>query len=826
MPPLGPQPPKPLHLVPVLLFFFFLSIAASQCHRSSSRGGLVPLDLTAALAESGIPVPGPGIRLNEAILLEFNTNLDPESVTPESLQVLEKGSDPPRFAQGEFSVRDEVLRFVPQPPLRSDRTDSGFRAGTDYQIVLRGGDPGIRSVFGTPLEDDVFLDFRTTERAPFYLEDKVGPPEILGFALDRDGDGVLLTDGDLSTLEREEFLSDSGFMPDDVPVGLARAPIAIQLVVDDVLDPTTLFETKDPDRLRPNTLQLFDVNHGAEVAHRTSLRSVFLAEKGKYQSLILVVPERTLPRGSRLEIRLGLELRDLVGEFLSPLNPEVVFFTRIESGVFQDRFTEEFDDRRHRDPSSDAEWGAPLQGALFPADGLSGTGSLGPLIVSAERSITLETSSGGRFDYSTVHVEEGAQLFLAGRLPAEIFARESMLIEGSIVVDGEAGFDGKALGGLETILGGRGGPGAGTGGAANDPPGIPIANDDCQLGQPGESPRNGGGQGGKISTEFVPGGGGGGYSRPGGQSVGSIRTPGGERYGDRELQDLLGGSGGGGGGDGSPGELVPVRGENTGGGGGGGGGAILLSTRGTMTLTSTSTISARGGDGGRGGPGQIRTPGGGGGGGGSGGAIKLRASRIALPVALPTEIRANGGNGGLNGGPALVRGGQGADGRIRIEILDTNRNGSVDPEEFDLHPRRVHVQPTPSLGLVDREEARKSFAQSTFFDTGIRTPRFRFDATDPGTGLVRDDPEVRDLVFRDGFPSQTTVRILFEGTHEDPLRPGRPRLDSIVGPTPQIELLNGLRYIRFRIEFEIDDDLELSTRPKIERIQIPFEFEF
>ena len=162
---------------------------------------------------------------------------------------------------------------------------------------------------------------------------------------------------------------------------------------------------------------------------------------------------------------------------------------------------------------------------------------------------------------------------------------------------------------------------------------------------------NGGGGGGGGSSDS--GGGGGGYATAGGIGAHpdvSHQGEGGLTYGFPELTELPRGSGGGSSGS-----------DSSGGKGGAGGGAIRIMA---SEIEVTGRLSADGEGGGSDGqPGNLR-----GGGGGSGGSILLRADTIDLAGGV---VRAKGGAGGYgihdNDPNRMANGGNGGDGRIRLE---------------------------------------------------------------------------------------------------------------------------------------------------------------
>lgn len=170
----------------------------------------------------------------------------------------------------------------------------------------------------------------------------------------------------------------------------------------------------------------------------------------------------------------------------------------------------------------------------------------------------------------------------------------------------------------------------------------------------GEGP-GGGGRG--YSEWYMLGGGGGAGHLTSGQNGYSTYHDwglGGPAYGFEYLEPIYMGSGGGGGHSGP--------GLHYGGSGGDGGGIIQLFA---SNITVNGEISADGDDGY---PGMHQEPSDfytGGGGGGSGGSIYLRAFNV---VDLgSSNVHALGGQGGDGGNPGFNPGGDGADGRIRVD---------------------------------------------------------------------------------------------------------------------------------------------------------------
>lgn len=158
---------------------------------------------------------------------------------------------------------------------------------------------------------------------------------------------------------------------------------------------------------------------------------------------------------------------------------------------------------------------------------------------------------------------------------------------------------------------------------------------------PGNATTNAGA--GEGATQQLDGGGGGAHASVGGNGGGTGTGAGGTAYGQADLALAMFGSGGGGGG-------------STNNGGGRGGGFVRIITR-ELEIT-TGTITANGAVAGTTSPGDR-----GGSGGGGGGSIFIKAVKAVIGTNLVT---ATGGAADPGTGTGTA-GGNGSDGRIRIE---------------------------------------------------------------------------------------------------------------------------------------------------------------
>lgn len=141
-----------------------------------------------------MPEPDAGrVRLNEPLALVFSADVDPSSVSEESVVVSSSGAR----VDGEVSARGARITFQPAPSSRADLADGAFPP--DAQIEVRiGAFPsrtGVRSADGRPLSNPYRTSFRTSPLAdpgpdgPFL---DVVPNQAPRLA---DGQPLLLVDG-------------------------------------------------------------------------------------------------------------------------------------------------------------------------------------------------------------------------------------------------------------------------------------------------------------------------------------------------------------------------------------------------------------------------------------------------------------------------------------------------------------------------------------------------------------------------------------------------------------------------------------------------------
>lgn len=148
------------------------------------------------------------VALNEELVFFFSRDLDPTSVTSDSLRVLDASG---REVRGERRLRGDALSFLPELPCRPDLSDGGFRPGAEYSVVL-GGFPrpdGLRALDGALLSASLRLRFRTAspEQGTVLFLDPFAQPFPLRIRA-RSSNPPVLEDGRL-VLEAREALDPS-----------------------------------------------------------------------------------------------------------------------------------------------------------------------------------------------------------------------------------------------------------------------------------------------------------------------------------------------------------------------------------------------------------------------------------------------------------------------------------------------------------------------------------------------------------------------------------------------------------------------------------------
>ncbi len=794
----------------------FVSLLSVNCGGSGggsgSSGG--SFGLLAIATGEGSLLPTDGVFLNESIIFSFSQNIDPSSVSDDAIQIRRRrivngqpsGNAFAVPARGTFVVREKTIEFVPRLPTRSDFADAGYSQGTLYRVDIESNPAfdSVRSLGGDPLEAPVRTSFSTRNQTPLLADPSPGPPSVLAVGLDLNQDGEIDADGLPETVDTEEFF---GFEATpfliETPVGLAKAPLIVSIIFSEPLLPETVFADEDGDG-EPDHIALVIADTQVRLATKTELIQELDPSGNRFFVRVILTPKSTLPPGTRIEPRVLPGLQDFASPPFSIDAFSSQFETEFGPAQFNDALVETFNTRDNIDFSSTAAWNIANSNALEAGAGIGGNGIDGAFIVPRGEVAMIDTRvNNGFFNFSKITLEDDSVLEVIGPNPLSLFSTGDVTLSGIIDVSGT---DGESAIGLARNPAG----GIGIAGATN---GGPAGRFEYVLGAGPEGV--GGGQGG-ISAGSPGGGGGGGHARIGGsQRIIQNQFPGlgGSNYGTTDVRPFYAGSGGGGGGN-VLGTSPLVR----GGGGGAGGGGISIDTAGAFTLTTGGRIIANAGNGGNGDTGAPF--GGGGGGGGSGGAIRIRAASISPLINPGSELVARGGVGGAAGGGTIGPGAGGSEGRVFIETPDANADGQANDFVFDTDA--VTISPPLTRGVLSMGVG-ESFALSQFMDTGTTNARFSFDASNPKTGEITFETVGGDLVLREEIPEDTTVHILFQGAPEDPVSPQKPDFNALSDFTSRVEDLNGLQFIRYRIDFDIGDDL--SLRPVIEDLQIRFTFD-
>jgi len=137
-----------------------LSLAWAACGRSRSPA-VAPFEATRvfpSLASEGEP-----LLLNDAITVYFSEPVDPLSVTPDSVAVVDREGHPVR---GRLRTEGSYVTFEPEAPLGAELLDGSFLLGHEYRLVVHGYPRagGVRSQRGVLLREGLGRTFRTASK--------------------------------------------------------------------------------------------------------------------------------------------------------------------------------------------------------------------------------------------------------------------------------------------------------------------------------------------------------------------------------------------------------------------------------------------------------------------------------------------------------------------------------------------------------------------------------------------------------------------------------------------------------------------------------------
>jgi hypothetical protein len=79
------------------------------------------------------------------------------------------------------------------------------------------------------------------------------------------------------------------------------------------------------------------------------------------------------------------------------------------------------------------------------------------------------------------------------------------------------------------------------------------------------------------------------------------------------------------------------------------------------------------------------------------------------------------------------------------------------------------------------------------------------------------------------YPYSQSVEVWFEGADEDVANPGSPDLTTSTGFVSDTTLLNGKRFVRYEIRFDIATDPGLPASPatprqEVRKLRVPFKY--
>lgn len=692
------------------------------------------------------------LALNQVLTFHFSREIDPTTVTPDSIRIRRKPSLA-IGARGRFEVSGSTVTFIPEFPsdLR-DASDAGFERGAQYDVeVVDDKVPSVRSTGGRPLEIGTQLTLRMSPaNPPFFTDLFPGPPHVMA--------------------------SSPTLSPDfQEPVGELQVDGAVEIELSEPIHPDSLED-------RSIFLSLLDGNGVARlIGHRATVLQDAVSAR------LRIEPLRILPGGTMLEVSLGSRIRDLGGNFLTPFRGRVQVGP---SGGYTGALVEGFETTMHLEASeSTADWDGE-RGWLAATLGPGGDRRHGDLILLDEDRI-LETGEAEEFHFGRLVVSPGRTLRIIGPAAATVFVADEAVIQGDVDISGLPAAD--ALGndapGSSGGVGGPGGGRGGTGGSLPDDRGR-IEGFDGDGPLPGLAPLSGGGRGGDDSRSLGGGGGGGGgangdFGADGINGAGFGGAPIGDPSLDPAQGFLLGGGGGGGGA--ADNDLVPEQNDGGSGGGGGGGALRIVSSD---RIEMSGRLIARGGAGGR-------NPGAGGaGGGGAGGSLLLQGRTVDVPVGAQIDV--SGGEGGRTGG--FGHGGVGGRGRVRIEDADSGMSAEAE----SIRPPLVEEEWRGTYVLSRGRGV--SFARSRFLAPRVLSPDYHFEASDPQSGRVLEFGE--SVLTVGALPEGVEVFVRFEGAPQLDLDPSLPDLDRRTGFVTDIDRLDGLPFLRFEIEFRLPEALD------------------
>lgn len=752
------------------------------------------------------------IAPNQQIRLEFNRPLDPDSVNSGSVSIQTATGAAP---SGELLVSGSVVTFVPSAEIVGGAAVFGFRRGDNYILTLPGGPGGggLQSVSGDPLTSTITCNLAVTRdpvdpngRAPSAR--LVSPANLQGVPqnveirlqfdeiIDVSGfQGATSATSPVLFRVRETSLV-GGQLQCDPNAPSLPIPGVPKAIIDPVTEETTIILQPTILLPRAGCVEVEVTNRITDLSGRRAERQIFqflTSDPGPTDQTVT----ETFAGGAQLDRNVSSGIWNngeatpgalggdgRLGEF------DVTMGTLVSPGVY--------------------EWSTDSI-TITGRDPVSGE----PITVSGQD----EVVDGGVFHFSRMELPFNATLRFTGANPPRFFVRGATRIDGRIEINApsmtahDRNLDDGQVGGDGAVGGGKGGDGgkAADGLTADDlfdgqngetvqllanhaygPGGIggDRATGTGGFGSP-QYPTDGrwqsitfNGLAGFYSAQVAAGGGGGGLLTPGTPGMALRSCSGGlagatcnTEFGMPGVAGaafdlfpipvgissadhfLVGGAGGGGGGSHPFWSTVGVGGQvasaqtpwYSGAAGAGGGGAIGFHVGRDFIMEAGSAIELRGGNAADQ-PAPPAAPGGGGSGGSlivqSGGAIGFRGM-----------IDASGGLGGVVDDTSFIdvetRGGNGADGFIRVEAP-----GTLTPSDIG------NTLPVATAQNVDTlvELGTVVGSQSLWYDTAsLFAPefvRYEIHVVEDGNQVVYSD----DMTFVSPFGPTVGEAVVGSGS--------------------------------------------------------------
>ena len=460
-------------------------------------------------------VDGAVWKINRAIEITFDQPINFATVSQNTIQILDATGV---SATGVFSqplslagtVQENIIRFQPNCPREDDFSDSGLRINTSYQLRVLGANDSpsgitVQSTSGGTLNLGQVVNFSTPDSVlpeALFLDTVPGPPAVrirgLAGLSDTETAATYLELGGDST-NRMYFESDG--------LGAFRIPLNKYSDVDSqiallvYLNQPVLASTENitSDRIQ---FEYFDDNTTAWEPMTTSVSlDENCVETG---SVLRVEPLGLIPQGSSVRVILRQGFVDLTGD---PTAQDTTNFAVMQSRAAldggglptddSDELLEQFvlggetegslEDTTTPLGDPRANWG--LEGELQASFAFGGTGGPGGNFdyhVPAGQTITINTTTAtitggpggapvasqtvinGVLDVRDLYVPPSSRLLFVGPNPVTILASGTVLVEGTIAVNGG---DNDGVGTLNTTFqpepGAAGNAGGGKGGTAS-----------------------------------------------------------------------------------------------------------------------------------------------------------------------------------------------------------------------------------------------------------------------------------------------------------------------------------------------------------------------